>query len=51
LMRDTWEIADFRSAERGELLFLKDQASRIRAEVRRRMNTAKPVPDRKPQER
>jgi hypothetical protein len=38
LMRGTWEISEFRSAERGDLFFFDAQASKIRAEVARRMS-------------
>jgi hypothetical protein len=47
LMRHTWELSDIRAAERGELRFLDEQASRIRAEVARRMKAGKAV-SRKP---
>jgi hypothetical protein len=43
LMRHTWELSDFRAAERGELQFLDEQASRIRAEVARRIKAGKAV--------
>ena len=48
IMRSAWKIGDFRAAERGELLFSEEQASKIRAEVARRVTAAKPVSSENP---
>jgi hypothetical protein len=48
VMRRAWKIGDFRAAERGELLFSEEQASKIRAEVARRVTAAKPVSSENP---
>ncbi len=37
LMRETWEISELRSAERGDLHFFEGQAAKIRADVARRV--------------
>jgi hypothetical protein len=38
IMRGTWDINDLLEAERGRLVFTREQAEVIRAEVARRMN-------------